>query len=393
MYIDRIFDLNARVRRKSLLFLGPRQTGKSTLLRHFDKKTLYIDLLDPDDYLPLTREPARLKDLIKSHNFSVSHKTVIIDEIQKLPELMDLVHLMIEQDKSLRFILTGSSARKLRKGGMNLLGGRASLQYFFPLVSEELRLTKGHSRLWGDLLRLGGLPSVILSDDPWHALKDYVGLYLREEIQAEALTRSLGNFSRFLQTAAISNAEQLNYEEVANDAQLPARTVRDYFQVLEDTLVGCLVPPFNPKETRKFVATPKFYFFDTGVANYLTGRKNLANKTIEYGKALEHFIFCELRAYIGINNLDAEIFYCRTQTGREIDFIIKSEDKRIAIEVKSSSSLAQKVLRSMSSFAEELGINKKIIVCQEPRKRLTEDGVVVFPVEVFLNALWQGGVF
>ncbi|MBF0297622.1 MAG: ATP-binding protein [Oligoflexia bacterium] len=391
LILPRILDLKILVKKKSFLLLGPRQTGKTTLLKNFNSNTLYISLLDPDNYLPLLQNPSFLKEIIRGHKWvSSKNRIVIIDEIQKIPILLDLIQLLLDDHKNLRFILTGSSARKLKKSGVNLLGGRLGKYIFFPLVSKELE--KYFS--WKHILQWGGLPPVILSDSPQEKLKDYVDLYLKEEIQAEALTRNLMNFSRFLKTAAMACGEQLNYEKVANDAQIPSRTVKDYFQILEDTLIGIRLEPYRPSVSRKFVSTPKFYFFDCGITNYLNGREKIVEKSIQFGKALEHFIFCEIFAYIHlIKNNEDELFYWRTQTQLEVDFVVKFKQNIIGIEVKSSERVSERDFKSMNALSLEVSLKRKIFITMEKRKRQTDDNNEIFPVQTFLDDLWNGDIF
>ena len=246
--------------------LGPRQTGKTTYLRARFPEAHYVDLLDARTYRELTARPERLRESLSPHE-----KLVIVDEIQKLPELLDEVHLMIEQRKDLRFILTGSSARKLKRGGANLLAGRALTCRLHPLVSAELDFTHVEKRL-----SRGGLPAVFDSPIPWEDLHAYAGTYLQEEIQAEGLTRQISSFSRFLEIAAVGNGQLLNYTAIASDVGLTARTIQGYYQILEDTLVGHLLEPYRKSRKRKAVSSAKFFFFDVGVANVLSGRTRLS---------------------------------------------------------------------------------------------------------------------
>lgn len=272
----------------SLLLLGPRQTGKSTLLKSLYPKSKIFDLLDPELFRDLNKSPLLLKELIEGQ-LENSDNPLIIDEIQKLPELIDVVHSLIEEKKSRRFILTGSSARKLKRQGQNLLGGRAYPLSLHPITSQEfLSAEKGQSI--DRLIQLGGLPNVLNSKSPSRLLKAYVGIYLQEEVKAEGYARSLSDFSKFLEVAALTNSEQLDFARVARDVQLSPRTVVAYYSILQDTLLGYLLEPFKETKSRKAVSTPKFYYFDVGVCNYLSGREVIYKGTPEYGKALEHFI-------------------------------------------------------------------------------------------------------
>ncbi|HEY9593350.1 MAG TPA: AAA family ATPase, partial [Spirochaetia bacterium] len=269
--------------KKSFFLFGPRSTGKTTLLRSQFSETAIINLLASSTYLPLAADPSRIRDIVRERS-KADEKIVIIDEIQKLPALLDEVHDLIETT-GMRFVLTGSSARKLRRGGVNLLAGRAWQANLFPLVSAEI---DGFDL--ARYLRVGGLPQVYGSDSPEEELDAYVTTYLREEIQAEALVQNLPQFSRFLKTASLGNAEQINFANVANDAGIPASTVRSYFQILSDTFTGFLVESWQDSRKRKAVATAKFYLFDTGVANALRGSTQLNEGAVEFGKAFEQFI-------------------------------------------------------------------------------------------------------
>ncbi|MFN9066676.1 MAG: ATP-binding protein, partial [Bdellovibrionales bacterium] len=292
----RILDLEAVLKRKSVFLLGPRQTGKSTYLKSQFKQAHFINLLKNSEYKDLLIDPSSLERRVKYAFEEEKKSIVIIDEIQKIPALLDEVHNLIEQNKSLRFILTGSSARKLKREGVNMLGGRASSYKMLPLCYPELGT--GKYEKWLKRLNIGALPSIMDSDSPVEDLKDYVSLYLNEEIKAEGISRSIDNFARFLEFSALINGEQLNFTSIGSDAQLSPSTVRDYFEVLQDTLIGTTLPAFLQTKKRKAMATSKFYFFDCGVTNALLGRKEVVQGTPEYGKMLEQAIFLELQAYL-----------------------------------------------------------------------------------------------
>ena len=390
----RLVNYDNQLKRKGFFLFGPRMTGKSTYLRHTFPGALYLDLLKPAVFRELASAPETLEQQLRLHLKSSPSSPVVIDEIQKLPEILDEVHRLIEAYKNARFILTGSSARKIMRGQVNLLGGRLGWQNFFPLVSAEL-IGNGDppDRSWEEILQYGGLPSVLTSTAPWDDLKDYLGLYLQEEIQAEGLTRAIGNFSRFLDVAGTCNAEQVNFSKVGKDAQISPRTVHDYFTILEDTLIGTLVPPFLDTSKRKAVTTAKFFWFDLGVANVLTGRTNLRHGTAEYGKALEHLIFCELRAYIAYHHVDIKLAYWRTQTQLEVDFVLTpSSGATLAIEVKASRALVAKDFRGLNAFAEEVPGVRKIMVALVTSQREASDGTEIWPVADFLTMLWRGRI-
>ena len=386
----RVLDLPALARERSCFLLGPRQTGKSTLLRSAFPGALFFDLLDAQTYRALAVSPALVGD--RARTLRGKRRVVVIDEIQKLPELLDEVHRLIEFDKSLRFVLTGSSARKLRERGRNLLGGRAGLVRMHPLAHPESARV-GAVLDWTQALVWGGLPSVRGSRQPKEALQAYVGLYLQEEIRAEGLARSIPNFSRFLEVAASMNGEIVNYTKVGNDAQLPPRTVRDYFQILQDTLIGDLVPPFQRTPSRKAVATEKFYLFDLGVASALLERWVLPARSPEFGRALEHLVQREIRTSIDYLRNERRLYFWRSNSQFEVDFILtEAQQPTIAIEVKASRAVSAQDLKGLHAFAEDWPEVRKIVVSLETEPRITVSGVEVLPVALFLQMLWDGEI-
>ncbi len=389
MYVfSRAIDLKAPLGDISLLLLGPRQTGKSTLIKELFPKANMLDLLDPELFRDLNKTPSLLREIVGGEK----KKLTVIDEIQKLPELMDVVHSLIEEDKSRRFILTGSSARKLKKQRQNLLGGRLYPMYLHPITSREY-LGSNKDLVVDKIIQLGGLPSVLNSDSPQRLLKAYVGIYLQEEIKAEGFARNLSDFSKFLEVAALVNSEQLDYSGVARDVQLAPRTVASYFSVLQDTLTGHLLESFKETKSRKAVLTPKFYYFDVGVCNFLCGREKLAPGTSEYGKAMEHFVFTELLAYKNYSEKNFEIFYWRSTSQFEVDFIIRLKSKRlIGIEVKGSSHIDKDDLKGLKAFEEDFKLEKKIIVSLEKHPRRIAEEIDVVPVKVFCQSLWSGKI-
>jgi len=370
--------LDPLLRHRSLFLFGARQTGKSTLLHRRFPDAVFFDLLEADTFRELSERPEYMRQTVPAGT-----KLVVIDEIQKLPGLLDEVHLMIERNPGLRFVLTGSSARKLKRGSANLLAGRAWVTHLHPLVSSEV----GADRLLARLNR-GSLPAVLDSALPHEDLKAYVGTYLQEEIRAEGLTRSIEGFSRFLTVAGACNGQQVNYTAVGSDAGVPPRTVREYFQILEDTLIGHLLPAYRKTDKRKPVATSKFFFFDVGVANTLLKRSEIVPGSETFGRALEHLIFLELRARLDYSRVDLPLTYWRSLSRFEVDFVIGD---RIAIEVKAKPRVASRDIKGLRALAEELPLERKIVVCTEPRRRMDED-VEVLPVEEFLADLWTGKV-
>ncbi len=373
--ISRVLSLEQPLKHRSVFLFGPRQTGKSTFLRTTYPQARFYDLLESDTYRDLSNRPELLRLGRKP-----GEDLIVIDEIQRIPALLNEVHTMIERNPEVRFIMTGSSARSLRKGGVNLLGGRAHEAHLFPFVSPEL----GYNHL-EQRLNTGSMPSVFTSPRPYADLRSYVGTYLQEEIRAEGLVRSMEAFSRFLDVAALSNGGLINFTEVGSDAGVPPRTVREHFQLLEDTLIGHMLPPFQATVKRKPVATSKFYLFDVGLAHHLMHRSAVSPGSPEYGQALEHQIFIELKAYLSYHCLDLPLTFWRTHAKFEVDFVI---DGKLAIEVKSAERVHDRNMKGIRALAEEVPLERKILICHERSPWKTEDGIEVIPVDQFLRSLW-----
>lgn len=376
MDISRGVDLAAATAKRSLFLFGPRQTGKSTLIRQQLADARRIDLLESDTYLTLQRAPQRLREWCTE-----TGELVVIDEIQKLPQLLDEVHLLIERKKQ-RFLLTGSSARKLRAGGVNLLGGRARSQQFHPLSIHELGERFDLSRA----LNHGLLPAVYLGDEPDQDLAAYVGTYLREEVANEALTRNVPAFARFLEIAALCNAEQINYSKIASDAQVARTTVQEYFQILRDTLLGWDVPVWQRTKKRKAVATPKFWFFDWGVVRHLRGTGRVKAPSPEFGHAFEAWIGHELKTWCDYRGNGAELCFWRSRTGHEVDFVVGDQ---VAVEVKATTNVTERHVAGLAALREEGLLKRYVVVCQETRRR-TADGIEILPWRAFADELWDG---
>ncbi len=303
---------------------------------------------------------------------------MIIDEVQKLPILLDEIHLLIEDGRR-RFILTGSSARKLCRTGVNWLGGRARVLRLHPLISSEIDAYDLER-----ILTFVSLPAIYDSGEPYQDLKAYSGTYLKEKIAAEGAARRLDAFSRFLHSAVLYSRKQLNFEAWSSDAAVPARTVREYFTLLSDTPIGEMLEPWNGGKKRKPASTGKCYFFDIGVRNAFVGIRSIAPGTYEYGNAFEHFINEELRAWLDYHRDDRPLTFWRTQDKREVDFIVGDE---IAIEVKATELPQHRHLKGLIAIADEGTFKHRILVCQAPEPRLSE-GIEILPVKVFLEALW-----
>lgn len=376
MKYRRIIDLSD-IKRKSLFLFGPRQTGKSTLLKQRFKKAHIFNLLESDQFLKYQQNPKLFREEI----ILLDNKLpVIVDEIQKLPILLDEVHHLIE-NFSYRFILTGSSARKLRRGHVNLLAGRALERKLFPLVTNEI----GEYNL-DRMINYGSLPAIYDSPDPEEDLFSYVGTYLKEEIQQESNLRNLGPFTNFLTKAALDNTELLNFSNIASDVGVSANTVKEYYQILEDTLIGTLLPPFKQTHKRKAISKSKFYFFDVGVANILAKRFKIRPGSELYGKCFEHLIFLELIAYISYSRDRRELTFWRSINGQKVDFVIGNE---IAIEVKATSVVQLKHLKGIKALAEEIPLKRKIIISLDDKKRLMNNDFEIYPFLDFSRALWS----
>jgi predicted AAA+ superfamily ATPase len=374
-FVPRALDLAQLAARKSLFLFGPRQTGKTALVRHALPEARVYDLLDADVFVTLSRRPAQLGE-----ELGPSDRLVVLDEIQKLPVLLDEVHRLMEQ-RRIRFVLTGSSARKLRRGGVNLLGGRAPSRTLHPFTYRELGSAFDLTRA----LDRGLLPAIYFSDDPREDLRAYVGTYLKEEIAAEALTRSVPAFSRFLEVAALSHGTMLNFTTVASDAQVPASTVREYFHILEDTLLARTVPAWTKSRTRKAISTAKHYFFDVGVVRHLQNRSGLARRSPEFGEAFESFIFHELSTFIDYTE-PMPLAYWRSTSNFEVDFVLADTT---AIEVKAKEPVGERDLRGLRALKEEALLKHYVVVSLEPRAR-TADGIRILPWPQFLDRLWAG---
>jgi uncharacterized protein len=385
MNIKRYLDINKHLKDKSVILLGPRRTGKSFFIQNQVKPDLYINLLETEVFSQLAYDPALLKK-----NFITSNTTTIcIDEIQKLPNLMDEIHSLIESNKKLRFILTGSSAKNLKKSHTSLMAGRARQLFFTPFNYNEVKTHKFDLK---KMLLFGGLPDVYLSNNPWEELKDYSGVYLQEEIMASAFVRKIENYARFLQFAALSSGQLLNFESLANDAFVPARTIRDYYDLLEETLIGYNLKPLKKPNSRKEVSTNKFYFFDTGVLNAFVKRKELNEKTKVYGELFEHFIFLELKSYQTLNRFDWELEFWRThdkknQESNEVDFVLGKGE--LLIEVKSSQTFRPEFLLGIKNYQKHYKSKRAIVVCRVAEKQIV-DGIEIYPWKMFLDELWSG---
>ena len=381
--------LNINLPRQQSAFLwGARQTGKSSLLKLLFKNSLYYDLLDTREVMRLTKSPYLLREELLAADPNKLKLPIIVDEIQKVPELLNEIHWLIE-NKHLQFILCGSSARKLKTHSTNLLGGRAWPLHFYPLTYTEIPKFDLHRAL-----NHGLIPKHYLSEPQHiqHHFQAYVDTYLTDEIRNEGLVRNLSGFSRFLEVAGLSNSEMINASNIARDCSVSRITVQGYYQILEDTLLGYSIYPFNKKIKRELISsTPKFYLFDVGIANYLAQQTIPTLKGAAAGKAFEHYILMELIAYRGLNQKSFDISYWRTKTGLEVDFVLGKAN--VAIEVKISEQVHQEDLKGLIAFCEEHPKTQGIVVSQDkrPRQLIINDSITlqILPWENFLKKLWN----
>ena len=381
--IKRVLEISLPPRQSAFLW-GPRKTGKSTYLKVSYPNSVVYDFLQTDLFLELSKRPSLLRErLLAKNDYTLDHP-VILHEVQKVPQVLDEVHWLIE-NKGLRFILCGSSARKLKRGKANLLGGRAWRYEMFPLVTAEL----------GDLdllrvLNSGMIPDHYMRDGYRKALKAYTQDYLKEEVFDEGLTRNIPAFSRFFDAMGYSHGELTNYSNIARDCGVDSKTVREYYQILVDTLLGKMIAPFKRRQDRQVISrTSKFYLFDVGVAGSITKRHLEEEKGELFGKALEHFIFMELSAHNSYNELDYEINFWRTKSGLEVDFVLGAGE--VAIEIKGTNRVDKRDLRSLITFMEEYSPRKSMFVCNEREERVYKE-IQIVPWRKFLYDLWEGKI-
>lgn len=374
----------------SFFLWGPRKTGKSFLLKHVYPGVPRIDLLDTDQFARYKTRPGHLREecLARVGRSPNDRRFILIDEIQKVPALLDEVQLLIE-DHGFVFGLCGSSARKLKRGHANLLGGRAIRFEMRGLTYPELG-----SRF--DLIRIlnrGYLPSHYLSENYGKLTRSYINEYLKEEIAAESLVRSLPSFSDFLRSAAFSDTEIVNFTNIASDCGVSSNTARSYFQILIDTLVADFLPAYTRRPKRKVIHAPKFYFFDVAIPNHLLRRSDIDVNSEALGKAFENWIHHELKSYVLYRKPDSELHYWRlADSGREVDFIVN--DVELAIEVKATSNVRSDYLKGLRELkVDHDSLKKRIVVSLEKNRRMTEDGILIVPYQDFVKSLWDGEWF
>jgi predicted AAA+ superfamily ATPase len=362
---------------KSCFLWGPRKAGKSYWIRHHLKPAKVIDLLQTDVFAEYASRPSLLRE-----RFADGKGLIVIDEVQKVPQLLDEVHWMIEE-RGAQFLLTGSSARKLRKGHANLLGGRAWRRVMLPLSYTEV---SGFNL--EEALISGMLPPHFLAEHPLEELRAYVADYLKEEIAAEALAQNIPSFSEFLRVAALTSSELIHYTNIARETGVSQRTVRSYFDILEDTFLGFRVKPWTRSKNRRMILTEKFYFFDVGIAGYL-GRRRPIPGSHDFGKAFEHFILMEIRAYQAYVNPEMPIHYWRTSSGQEVDFLLG--EREVAVEIKSGK-VHEGDLWGLHALLEDGPVKRAILVSMEKEPRRIAGKIEVLPWQDFLERLWSGRI-
>ena len=381
--IKRILNIELPMQQSAFLW-GPRKTGKTTYLKTRFPHSLVYDFLQTDLFFEFSRKPSLLREQLLAKEDDVLKYPVILDEVQKVPQILDEVHWLIE-NKGLSFILCGSSARKLKRGKANLLGGRAWRYEMFPFVTPELDN-------WNLLtvLNRGMIPDHYLQESHQKALRAYTQDYLKEEVFAEGLTRNIPAFSRFFDAMGYSHGELTNYLNIARECGVDSKTVKEYYHILVDTLLGTMVEPFKKRQGRQVISrAAKFYLFDVGVAGVITKRHLEEDKGELFGKAFEHFIFMEIAAYNSYKDLNYEINFWRTKSGLEVDFILGGGE--VAIEVKGTSYIEKKDLRPMAAFVEEYSPRKALVVCNIKEERVY--GMIrIIPYRKFLNDLWEGKI-
>ncbi|MBN2059416.1 MAG: ATP-binding protein [Deltaproteobacteria bacterium] len=368
---------------KSCFLFGPRQTGKSTYVKKLlGEKDLYIDLLPQRNFLNYAKNPGRVREEILAHLEKHNDPLCVIDEIQKIPELLDEVHELIES-KGIRFILTGSSARKLKRGSANLLAGRAYTYHLFPLIFPEL----GDNFNLEKAMRIGTLPVLWESakEDPNEFLRSYADTYLKEEIAAEGLVRNIGPFAQFLDIAAANDGETVNYNNIARECSVSVKTVQQYYQILEDTFLSYKLPAWVRSERKRLVSHPRYYFFDTGVTNSLAHTLSDSLNPHVFGRRFEQFVVCQIMAFIHYKRLDYQLYYWRTNHGAEVDLLICQGNRiKYALEIKSSQNIAKESLTSLNSFISDNPDVSVYVLGEKQNQRRLENGATILNWNEFI---------
>lgn len=382
MVIQRNIHLEKILKKKSVLLLGPRSTGKSFYIRNQLKNVYVINLLKSSEFIQLNSNPSLLEEITAAH----PNKIICIDEIQKIPILLDEAHRLIEEEGT-RFLLTGSSARKLKANGVNLMAGRAWLANMFPLNFSEISGDEENPFNLQTIIQFGSLPQVWISDDKHEELDNYVQTYIDLEIKAEGTIRKIPQFVRFLKTAALSAGELINYSNISSDSGVPATTVKEHYQILEDTLIGFNLEPWVESKKRKAISTSKFYFFDNGVLNQISGLTPISDLDSNWGNRFEHFIVNEVKCANIYQRRKKSVNYWRSTSKFEVDLIFDNS----AIEIKSTRKVTDKHLSGLKAIAEEKSHKNLIIVSRDTTERKA-DGIHIMHYSNFLKRLWKGEI-
>jgi len=367
---------------ESFFLFGPRGTGKSTFMKQRFPDACYVDLLDPEMVRSFSAKPERLAEVVRGQG---GQKCFVIDEIQKVPELLSVIHQLIEEKQGYTFVLTGSSARKLKRTGVDMLGGRALLRTMHPFLASEI----GERFRLEEALQRGLLPLVYSSANPEDVLRSYAALYLREEVQMEGLVRNVGNFSRFLEAISFSHASILNLSNVARDCMVERKVVEGYTAILEDILLGFRLPVFTRRAKRELAAHPKFYLFDTGVFRSLRPRGPLDRPEEMEGQALEGLVAQHLRGWLAYSQEKSDLYFWRTRSGVEVDFVVYAPSGLWALEVKNTATIRPADLRGLKSFRDEYPESRAILLYRG-RERLLREEILCLPCSDFLTHLLPG---
>ena len=367
---------------ESFFLFGPRGTGKSTFMKQRFPDACYVDLLDPEMVRSFSAKPERLAEVVRGQG---GQKCFVIDEIQKVPELLSVIHQLIEEKQGYTFVLTGSSARKLKRTGVDMLGGRALLRTMHPFLASEL----GERFRLEEALQRGLLPLVYSSANPGDVLRSYAALYLREEVQMEGLVRNVGNFSRFLEAISFSHASILNLSNVARDCMVERKVVEGYTAILEDILLGFRLPVFTRRAKRELAGHPKFYLFDAGVFRSLRPRGPLDRPEEMEGQALEGLVAQHLRGWLAYSPEKSDLYFWRTRSGVEVDFVVYAPSGLWALEVKNTATIRPADLRGLKSFRNEYPESRAILLYRG-RERLLREGILCLPCSDFLTHLLPG---
>jgi uncharacterized protein len=364
--------------KQHFFLFGPRGTGKSTWLQENYTEALFIDLLEPETFRSYSARPERLAEIVAAQKHGTP---IVIDEIQKVPQLLDVIHLLIEGNDARQFIMTGSSSRKLKRTGVDLLAGRALMKTMHPFMALEMT-----SFSLKDALLTGMVPLVCCAKDPLETVKTYIALYLKEEVQMESLVRNVGAFSRFLESISFSHGSVLTISDVARDCQVGRKTVEGYVSILEDLLIAFRIPVFSKRAKRHLLSHPKFYYFDAGVFRSIRPKGPLDSPQEIDGAAIEGLVAQHLRAWIAYTKHQHELFFWRTKSGNEVDFVVYGQDTFCAIEVKNSKKVTPKMLKGLRAFAEDYP-EAKTCLLYRGRERIKIKNVLCLPCEDFLKGI------